>query len=90
MTRSADSTTHRMATGVVGLDDILDGGLPSGRMYLLEGPPGAGKTTLGLQFLLQGLSEGERCLYLTLSETTRELGQIRRVPRLVARGAARV
>src|SRR5215218_3031619 len=61
------------ATGVSGLDDILAGGYASNRAHLVEGRPGSGKTTLGLQFLLDGLRQGERCLYITLSESKREL-----------------
>lgn len=61
------------STGVEGLDAVLKGGLPCGRFYLLEGAPGSGKTTLALQFLLEGLAEGERVLYVTLSETSEEL-----------------
>ena len=60
-------------TGVSGLDEVLTGGYPSNRAHLIEGKPGSGKTTLGMQFLLQGVREGERCLYITLSETKREL-----------------
>jgi circadian clock protein KaiC len=60
-------------TGVKGLDEILGGGLPSNRLYLIEGDPGAGKTTLALQFLMSGLRAGERVLYITLSETEEEL-----------------
>jgi circadian clock protein KaiC len=60
-------------TGIDGLDDVLAGGLSRGRVFLLEGEPGAGKTTAGLQFLLAGAAAGERCLYITLSETEREL-----------------
>ena len=63
----------RMSTGVAGLDDILGGGLTPQRIYLVEGSPGAGKTTLGLQFLLDGAARGERGLYITLSETIEEL-----------------
>ncbi|HEX7770436.1 MAG TPA: ATPase domain-containing protein, partial [Dokdonella sp.] len=63
----------RLATGVPGLDDVLHGGLIAGRFYLLDGNPGAGKTTLALQFLLEGARAGERCLYVTLSETREEL-----------------
>jgi circadian clock protein KaiC len=63
----------RVSTGSKGLDAILRGGLPANRMFLLEGPPGSGKTTLALQFLLDGTARGERCLYVTLSETTEEL-----------------
>lgn len=60
-------------TGISGLDDVLRGGLPRRRIYLLQGSPGAGKTTLGLQFLLEGHRKGEVGLYLTLSETEEEL-----------------
>ncbi len=63
----------RSKTGVPGLDDILLGGLISSRLYLVDGDPGAGKTTLSLQFLLEGVRAGERCLYITLSETKEEL-----------------
>jgi circadian clock protein KaiC len=63
----------RLSTGVSGLDGILGGGLMPGRLYLVEGTPGAGKTTLGLQFLMDGKARGERGLYITLSETTEEL-----------------
>jgi circadian clock protein KaiC len=66
----------RVPTGIDGLDTILGGGLPRGRMYLLEGDPGAGKTTLALQFLLTGKAAGERCLYITVSETANELRSI--------------
>lgn len=63
----------RISTGIAGLDDILGGGLTPQRLYLVEGSPGAGKTTLGLQFLLDGAARGESGLYITLSETTDEL-----------------
>ncbi len=59
-------------TGVSGLDEVI-GGYPSNRAHLIEGKPGSGKTTMGLQFLLQGVEEGECGLYITLSETKREL-----------------
>src|SRR6185295_7379408 len=61
------------ATGVPGLDNILSGGFPRNCLYLIDGNPGVGKTTLALQFLLQGVKEKERCLYITLSETKDEL-----------------
>ncbi len=60
-------------TGVAGLDDILNGGLTRGNIFLLEGEPGAGKTTVALRFLITGAENGERCLYVTLSESAREL-----------------
>lgn len=60
-------------TGVPGLDDILAGGYAANRAHLIEGRPGCGKTTLGMQFLLEGLRAGQRCLYITLSESKREL-----------------
>ena len=60
-------------TGVVGLDDILGGGLPRDHVYLVQGHPGVGKTTLALQFLLEGARRGERGLYITLSESEADL-----------------
>jgi len=64
---------QRSSTGVPGLDDILHGGLIPDRLYLLEGDPGAGKTTLAIQFLREGNKNKEKCLYITLSETKEEL-----------------
>jgi circadian clock protein KaiC len=64
------------ATGVPGLDDVLYGGLPRDRLYLVDGNPGVGKTTLALQFLLEGVRRGEKCLYVTLSETKVELDSV--------------
>jgi circadian clock protein KaiC len=64
------------ATGVAGLDDILRGGFPTGRLLLIEGDPGVGKTTLALQFLLEGQRQGERGVYVTLSETKEELEMV--------------
>src|ERR1700733_12548555 len=66
-------SANQAATGVSGLDDILQGGLSRGHVFLLEGEPGAGKTTIALQFLLEGAKAGEKCLYITLSETEAEL-----------------
>ena len=68
-----DGVSNRTSTGIPGLDDILGGGLTPQRGYLVEGSPGAGKTTLGLQFLLDGVARGESGMYITLSETTDEL-----------------
>src|SRR6478609_768221 len=62
-----------ISTGSSGLDDILSGGFDADRVYLIEGRPGTGKTTLALQFLLEGARQGEPCLYVTLSESEREL-----------------
>ncbi|ACK51698.1 Non-specific serine/threonine protein kinase [Methylocella silvestris BL2] len=63
----------RISTGSAGLDAVLRGGLPDNRVYLLEGAPGSGKTTLALRYLLEGVGRGERVLYVTLSETSEEL-----------------
>lgn len=60
-------------TGIPELDVILRGGLPRNRLHLLEGAPGTGKTTIGMRFLLDGVSRGERCLYVTMSESIEEL-----------------
>jgi circadian clock protein KaiC len=63
----------RVPTGVVGLDEIVGHGLPAGATYLVKGQPGTGKTTLGLQFLVEGAARGEKCLYLCLAETRGQL-----------------
>ena len=57
------------STGVAGLDDILAGGLTRRRLYLVEGVPGSGKTTLAMQYLMDGAAKGESVLYVTLSES---------------------
>ena len=67
------SAAERVSTGVTGLDDVLHGGLTRDRLYLMEGMPGSGKTTLAFQFLLDGAKHGEPVLYLTLSETEEEI-----------------
>src|SRR5688572_29118486 len=69
MSRAQSSTPALVDTGIDGLDHILNGGLVSHRMYLVEGDPGSGKTTLALQFLLAGVRLGESCLFVTLSES---------------------
>lgn len=74
--RASRKPTRRISTGVPGLDDILCGGLTAERLYLIEGTPGTGKTTLGLQFLMDGVAKGETGLYITLSETTDELDAV--------------
>jgi circadian clock protein KaiC len=71
--RPPQTPTARISIGIAGLDDILNGGLTAQRVYLVEGSPGTGKTTLGLQFLRDGAARGESGLYITLSETTDEL-----------------
>jgi circadian clock protein KaiC len=69
----AETTSSIVSTGVPGLDELLRGGLTTDRMYLVQGDPGTGKTTLAVQFLMEGRQRGESCLYVTLSETIREL-----------------
>ncbi len=73
----ADSETLS-ASGIEGLDTILNGGLTPNRLYLIEGDPGAGKTTLALRYLLEGAAIGEISLYVTLSETREEINAIAR------------
>ena len=68
----------RISTGIPDLDNVLGGGLTAQRVYLLEGTPGSGKTTIALQFLLDGAREGEKGLYITLSETAAELREVAR------------
>lgn len=72
------SSIERVGTGVPGLDSVLGGGLPAHQMHLVLGPPGAGKTTLGLQFLREGAALGERVLYVTLAETKVEIEEVAR------------
>ena len=73
MTPISHSDAAPIPTGVPGLDDILAGGYAANRAHLIEGRPGSGKTTLGMQFLMAGAKLGEACLYITLSESKREL-----------------
>ena len=75
MSESAEAT---VPSGIAGLDDILRGGFPQDCLFLVAGTPGAGKTTLAMQFLLEGVRQGERCLYVTLSETRREIEKVAR------------
>ncbi len=70
------SPPGRVQTGISGLDDVLRGGFPANRLHLVQGTPGTGKTTLALQFLLEGARQGERVLYVTLAETKAELQEI--------------
>jgi circadian clock protein KaiC len=75
MTRNA--TTSKACSGIPGLDDVLVGGFPTGHIYLIQGDPGVGKTTLGLQFLRAGVDGGKKKqLYITLSETADELREV--------------
>jgi circadian clock protein KaiC len=72
-------TATRCSSGCHGLDNVLGGGLPVGHIYLVEGEPGTGKTTLALQFIAEGLKRGENVLYVTLSESRNELMNVARV-----------
>lgn len=78
MITTPEDFSERLSIGVQGLDDVLSGGLNPNRIYLLEGAPGTGKTTLALQFMLEGARIGEKCLYITLSETAEELNSVAR------------
>jgi circadian clock protein KaiC len=73
MPNESPSKPSPVSTGIEGLDDVLRGGFPANRLYLIEGDPGTGKTTLALQFLLEGACLGEPGLYVTLSESSDEL-----------------
>jgi circadian clock protein KaiC len=73
-----DAASARISTGIPGLDEILGGGLLPHRLYLAEGKPGTGKTTMALQFLLEGLQRGETVLYVTLAESKQELVEVAR------------
>ena len=75
MDDTADHASHARL-GIAGLDDILLGGLRRNRLFLVEGTPGAGKTMLALQFLLEGARVGEKGLYVTLSETETKLREV--------------
>ena len=70
---ATDARAERVTTGIAGLDEVLGGGLPRGHIYLIEGESGAGKSTIGMQFVLAGRRRGESCLWITLAETEREL-----------------
>jgi circadian clock protein KaiC len=75
-TRHEEARANLVATGIEGLNDVLGGGLTPNRLYLLEGVPGSGKTTLALQFLMDGVRRGEPVLYVTLSETEEEVREV--------------
>ena len=76
--RQRGSGEGRVSTGVPGLDDVLSGGLPRGGVYLLEGQPGVGKTTLALQFLMAGAAAGEKTLHVAMTESRAELSVMAR------------
>ena len=78
MSQPVSLTNSKVATGISGLDEILGGGLPPRRLYLIQGAPGCGKTTLALQFLLTGAAQGEKVLYISLSETREEVEEVAR------------
>ncbi len=74
--RTPAALRRPLEPAIAGLDDVLTGGLPSNRLYLVKGEPGVGKTTLALQFLIEGVRAGQRVLYITLSETEIEIRQV--------------
>lgn len=69
------STLSRDSTGCQGMDELLSGGLPAGRLHVVSGPPGSGKTTFAAQFITEGARRGEECVYVTMHETKTELVQ---------------
>src|SRR5215467_6620297 len=71
-------SSERCPSGIEGLDDVIPGGLAQGCFHLIQGDPGSGKTTLALQFLLEGVRRGESVFYITLSETRAELLKVTR------------
>ena len=75
MTTVSSPIIERVATGIDGLDELLEGGLPQGRIVALTGSAGSGKTTFGMQFLMQGIREGEAGVYVTLEEEEADLFQ---------------
>ncbi len=75
---ASEPSVGRVRTGIPGLDDVLSGGLPKNRLHLVVGAPGTGKTTLGLQFLIEGARRGEHVLLVALSETSEEVMEIGR------------
>ena len=77
MEESPQTEALPVRTGVVGIDDILRGGFSPDCLYMLTGTPGSGKTTLAMQFLLEGVRNGETCLHVTLSESRREIENLR-------------
>lgn len=66
----------RLSSGIQGLDTVLNGGFPENRLYLMQGEPGTGKTTIAFQFLLEGIKAGEKCLYISFSESREELQSV--------------
>lgn len=76
MSQTTHSPTDLLSTGIPGLDVVLGGGLHPNRIYLIEGEPGTGKTTTGLQFLREGVARGEPVVYITLAETGEELSAV--------------
>lgn len=86
-TPSSTLANDRCRSGCPGLDDVLGGGFPRGHFYLLEGEPGSGKTTLALQFIEEGLRNGESVLYITLSESSDDLRAVARIHGIQLEGA---
>lgn len=74
VTKKKNQKRHK--TGISGLDTILNGGIPENRLYLMQGEPGTGKTTISFQFLIEGLKAGEKCLYISFSESREELQSV--------------
>ncbi|MDK2892146.1 ATPase domain-containing protein [Methanohalophilus sp.] len=74
-TLNLDIAIKRISTGVMGLDDMLEGGVPEGFSVIVTGPPGTGKTTLSMQFLVDGIKKGEKCIFFSFEESLQQLVQ---------------
>ncbi len=74
-TKNIDRVIKRVNTGINGLDDMLEGGIPEGFSIIVTGPPGTGKTTMSMQFLVEGIKKGEKCIFFSFEERINQLIQ---------------
>ncbi|MEA1984716.1 MAG: ATPase domain-containing protein [Euryarchaeota archaeon] len=74
-TKNIDRMIKRMSTGILGLDDVLEGGIPEGFSVIVTGPPGTGKSTMCMQFLMEGVKHDEKCIFFSFEERLQQLVQ---------------